>query len=80
MTGKTYSDENIFKKSHIGLMFFDTGEIYVGEFDNEFKFHGEGMFIFSVGSILWGKFEHGKVDGCSFIMFSKNQAALAFFN
>lgn len=62
------------------MMFFDTGEIYIGEFDSEYRFHGEGMFIFSVGSLLRGKFEHGKVDGCCFISFSKYQAALAFFN
>lgn len=38
------------------------------------------MFLFSIGAIIRGKFEKGKIDGCSFISFPKKKKALAFFN
>lgn len=61
-------------------MVFDTGETYIGEFDKDFVFHGEGIFLFSIGAIIWGKFEKGKIDGCTFITFPNNLGVLAYFN
>lgn len=80
LTRKSYSDDNLVQQSYVGTMVFDTGETYIGEFDQNFIFQGEGLFMFSIGAIIRGKFEKGKIDGCSFISFPNQLAVLANFS
>lgn len=68
-TNYSNSEDGEVTQIYIGVLVFDTGETYIGEFNKEFKFHGEGIFIFSIGSIIRGKFENGKIDGNAFITF-----------
>ena len=50
-------------KGYIGISIFINGEIYIGEFNDDFQPHGEGLFFFPVGAILRGNFERGKAHG-----------------
>lgn len=53
--------------SYVGIMMFFGGETYIGEINNNFRPHGEGMMFFSVGAVLRGFFEEGKAHGNALI-------------
>ena len=52
---------------YLGIMMFYGGETYIGELNNSFRPHGEGMMFFSVGAVLRGFFEDGKLHGNALI-------------
>ena len=62
-TEESMNDPNRRKIEFVGIMGFFTGEFYIGEFDKDFKFEGEGQFFFSIGASLRGNFKEGKVHG-----------------
>ena len=78
----TYDSNNEYEEynSHIGIMIFFSGEIYIGEFDENLFFNGEGLFFFSVGALVRGIFKKGKLDGKCLISFPFNVCILANFN
>lgn len=59
-------------------MLFSSGECFVGEFNENFEFHGEGMFFFAIGALLRGMFVKGKINGAS--MISMPDGTLIFAN
>ena len=61
-------------------MVFTSGEVYIGEFDHEFKFHGEGMFFFAIGSVARGHFDLGKIHNNVIITLPNNNYIFAKFN
>ena len=50
-----------FSVSSVGVMVFKEGIFYLGYFNEDFKFEGEGIFFFAVGAFLRGLFVNGKV-------------------
>ena len=78
----TYDSNNTQEEyeCHVGIMIFFSGEIYIGEFDKDLFFNGEGLFFFSVGALIRGIFKKGKIDGKSLISFPFNVCIIANFN
>ncbi len=65
---------------HLGLMLFNSGEVYLGYFDKDLYFQGEGMFFFTIGAFVWGNFEKGKLNGFALLTIPNDINLLAKFN
>ena len=61
-------------------MVFSSGEVYIGEFNQDFKFHGEGMFVFAIGCLARGQFDVGKIHGNAVITLPNDNYIFAKFN
>lgn len=65
--------------SRVGLMIFREGVFYIGFFNENYRFEGEGLFFFSVGALLKGDFINGKVHGKALITLPSDILLLASF-
>lgn len=72
-------DSTVFEAIYVGFMIFKEGSFYVGYFNRNYKFEGEGMFFFSVGALIRGDFINGKIQGKALISLPNNILLIASF-
>jgi hypothetical protein len=51
-----------YKKEGNGVMMFDDGLFYIGQFKND-MFHGQALMVMPYGSVFFGHFEKNIIQG-----------------
>lgn len=57
-----------YKRTHVGIYSWDSGEVYFGEWRND-MLEGEGILFFPYGGFIHGFFLKNKLNGAAFFKF-----------